>query len=227
MLRIPSKRPARPLRIPAAFPRRRPWRPLVRVSRRRVACVLGASLAGHATAFALLLTGSARVPIIACAPPVSVTWLEVAPDAGAFAPAKVESVVPPDATSRREDDLAQVVAATDLAAARVVQPPAAERSRCDESNYWMQVRADVVRHLSWPSRERRPALVMLELSLDERGGLASVVAYTASGGADYAHCVERAAHRAAPFPPPGRAGRSARLPVRFENQKPREISDAR
>ena len=91
-----------------------------------------------------------------------------------------------------------------------------------ESNYWLQVRAELMRHLRWPAGAARSTLVMVDMTVDEAGGLVEVSMQPEPGTEAYARVAERAVRRAAPFPPPGPAPRTARLPVRFSNHKPTE-----
>jgi TonB family protein len=142
--------------------------------------------------------------------------IEPVPDVTAIPPpADVsETVVMPEATAMPEP----IEAAGEEAGAMVD----VDSLRTMESNYWLHVRSEMIQHLRWPAGLPRSALVMVELTIDDEGGLVGVSTHPEAGDERYARGVERAVRRAAPFPPPGPVCRTARLPVRFSNHNPTE-----
>lgn len=146
-------------------------------------------------------------------PPALVVLAEPPPAVPEATPSVALSPVPPLATVAEVRPTVPEVAATPPA------PPAlaarAESNGQADTNYWLEVRAEITRCLRWPPGPRQPATVDVQLTLDEHGGLHHVEATAPTGEERFARGVEQAVRRAAPFAAPGAWSRSARLPVRF------------
>ena len=192
--------------------------------------MLGVSCTGHAVAAALLLVTAGPSRYEVRVPAIQITWLGCLPEPGSE-PARVPVLDPEIALPEYADGTPlhaqpETLPAPDVT---VCPEPVMPSARVEvvtvsvlESNYWFQVRAEMARHLRWPAGLPRSALVMVELTIDDQGGLVGVSTHPGPGDEVYARGVERAVRRAAPFPPPGPVCRTARLPVRFSNHNPTE-----
>lgn len=207
----------------------------------RILSMLGVSLTGHVVTAAILLATPGPTPTMERSIPVQITWLGSLPepvrlpDREPDPPPEQESLPPvepvveptelPPTTAVSEsvvmpDEIA--MPAPSEAAEVVGVMVDVDSLRSLESNYWLQVRSEMIQHLRWPAGSPRSALVVVELTIDDEGGLVGVSTHPEPGDEGYARGVERAVRRAAPFPPPGPVCRTARLPVRFSNHNPTE-----